>query len=96
MIERGLIVWTVLCALLLFVFLTMIAYAADCPPGAPSCKVITLTPDEERALTGANMILDTAQQGRALDMTSVANYFRRKIETAPAGGVKKAAPETKP
>lgn len=100
MAERALIIWTILCGLFLFVFLTMIACAADCPAGVPSCKVLVLTPDEERALTGQNMILDTAQQGRALELTQIANYFRQKILTAPQGEVKRPAaapaPEVKP
>ncbi len=68
------------------------ASAADCPPGAPSCKVITLTPDEERVLTGPNQVLDTAQQGRPLDLAQIVMYFRSKIATAPAGEVSKPAP----
>lgn len=76
------------------------AHAVECPAGAPSCKVLTLTPDEERVLTGPNGILDTAAQARQLDLANLVSYFRQKLSTAPAGEVKKAeepeAPPAKP
>ena len=60
-----------------------------CPPPQPNeppgCKVLVLTPFEQNALVGTNMILDTARQGRPLDLTNATDYFRKKIETAPAG-----------
>lgn len=64
--------------------------AVQCPaptpqsPGA-TCKVITLTPLEEQALTGERGILDTAQLGRPLDLTGAVTYFRDKIKSAPEG-----------
>lgn len=58
--------------------------ASQCPTDAP-CKVITLTDQELQALTGPNMILDTAQQGRPLDLAGVVTYFRNKIQIAPSG-----------
>lgn len=62
----------------------------QCPaptPGSPSatCKVITLTPLEEQALVGERGILDTAQQGRPLDLTGAVTYFREKIKQASEG-----------
>jgi hypothetical protein len=66
------------------------AWAADCPPNTGSCKVITLNPDEEKALTGQNMVLDSAEWARRLDLSGIATYFRDKIKSAPAGTV---APE---
>lgn len=53
-------------------------------PGT-TCKVITLTPLEEQALTGERGILDTAQLGRPLDLTGAVTYFREKIKVAPEG-----------
>lgn len=61
----------------------------DCPSPAP-CKVITISPEEEQALTGPKMLFDTAVQGRQLDMMGIASYFRQKLSVAPAGDVPKA------
>jgi hypothetical protein len=76
-----------------FVLAPSIAQAAyldvPCPPPQPNeppgCKVITLTPFEQNALLGNNMILDTARQGRPLDLGNAADYFRKKVMDAPAG-----------
>lgn len=62
----------------------------DCPSPAP-CKVITLSAEEEQALTGPKMLFDTAVQGRQLDMMGIASYFRQKLSIAPAGDAPKAA-----
>ena len=62
-----------------------------CPSGAPSCKVITITPTEEQALVHERGILTTAKQGRPLDLGDAVDYFREKIKAAPAG-----KPEPKP
>jgi hypothetical protein len=64
------------------------AFAVDCPtPGEP-CKVIFLSPQEEKLLTAQNGILDTAAQGRQIDLGGFAVYFKSKIATAPAGEMK--------
>lgn len=76
-----------------FLLLSTAAHATDCPAGAPSCKVITLTPEEENVLTGQRGIFDTAAQGRALDLANLVAYFRNKIATAPAGDVPKPTDE---
>lgn len=60
----------------------------DCPDAKP-CKVITLTPDEEKALFGEKMVFETAVQARAIDLTGVAVYFRNKVSSAPAGDTPK-------
>lgn len=70
------------------------AMAADCPAGAKSCKVITLTPEEEEALVGTGRILDTALQGRFIDLNGAVKYFQDKIAKAPAGIVKYEKPAT--
>lgn len=86
--------------LLLAALLTTLAstsHATDCPPPPPNtppgCKVITLLPQEEQALVGSNMILDTARQGRPLDLGSAVDYFREKVRSAPLGTVATPAPE---
>lgn len=57
---------------------------------ATACKVIVLTADEEKVLTGQNGILDTAAAARALDLGQLVSYFRTKIANAPAGDTPKA------
>lgn len=67
------------------------ANATDCPANAPSCKVITLTPDEEQVLIQPRGILDTAAQARQIDLANLVAYFRAKIDKAPQGDVKAPA-----
>lgn len=55
-----------------------------CQTPAP-CKILILSPEEEAALTGERMILDSALNGRIIDMIGPVLYFRRKIEQAPRG-----------
>lgn len=77
--------------LFLFVFLWFIGFITPaqsaeiptCPPPSKTCKLLTLTPDEERALIDPNQILHTAEQGRFLDLTNTVRYFRDKIRQAP-------------
>ena len=73
--------------------------AAECPTPGESCKVLFLSAQEERILTGQNGILDTAAQARALDLGQFAVYLKTRIGSAPAGEMKPqqpAAPENKP
>lgn len=55
-----------------------------CPTAEP-CKILTLSTQEERLLTAQNGILDTAAQGRALELGQFSVYLKTKIATAPAG-----------
>lgn len=71
------------------------ALGTDCPEGVKSCKVITLTPDEEQVLIAPRMILDTAAVARQLDLANLVAYFRSKIDKAEAGTVKAAPAEDK-
>jgi hypothetical protein len=57
----------------------------NCPPGAKSCKIIVLTPEEETALIGDKMVFQTASQGRYIDLDPVVRYFLTKIAQAPSG-----------
>ena len=63
------------------------ARAEDCPPNAKSCKVLTLTPEEQDMLIRDKGVLQTAVQARPLDLGAVVQYFVTKIEHAPAGKV---------
>lgn len=60
----------------------------QCPTPGEKCKILILSPQEENLLTGQNGILDTAAQGRQIDLGGFAVYFKSKIATAPAGEVK--------
>lgn len=83
-------------AIILGALMWSFAYAdprTDCPTPAP-CKVVVLTAEEERALTGPNMVFDTAVQGRQIDMFGITTYLRQKITAAPAGDVPKPAETT--
>lgn len=68
--------------------LSQAAYATECPAGVPSCKILILTPDEEKILTAPTGILLTAAQARSLDLAQTVQYFLTKIQNAPAGEVK--------
>lgn len=63
----------------------------QCPDPGVKCKVLFLTEQEERILTGQNGILDTAAQGRSLDLGQFAVYFKQKISSAPSGEPQKPA-----
>lgn len=60
----------------------------QCPTPGEKCKILFLNAQEENLLTGQNGILDTAAQGRQIDLGGFAVYFKSKIATAPAGEVK--------
>lgn len=67
-----------------------------CPTAEP-CKILTLTSQEERLLTAQNGILDTAAQGRALELGQFSVYLKTRIASAPAGEpVKPAGVPTPP
>ena len=63
------------------------AFGQDMPKcqTASPCRIIILSAEEEQALMGEKMILDSALNGRMLDMIGPVLYFRRKIEQAPRG-----------
>ena len=58
-----------------------------CPNVGEPCKVLVLTPAEEKILTGQNAILDTAAQGRNIELGGAVVYLKNKIATAPDGEV---------
>lgn len=97
---------TILTTLAIIVFATTMtvtcARAQDTTPlpkcqTTSPCKVIMLSREEEEALTGPNQILDTALQGRPLDLLGKVTYFRDKLRTAPAGApLTSPAPPTDP
>ena len=69
----------------------------ECPTVNEPCRILYLSPQEEQLLTGKNGILDTAAQGRAIELGGFAVYFKQKIATSIFGEVKSPPPaETKP
>ena len=54
-----------------------------CPPNT-TCKVITVTPQEEQTLLGPNAILDMAVWAMR-PLRDWADLWREKLRTAPAG-----------
>ena len=86
-LEKSAAVIAVLFASLVLFSATKVR-AEECPAGVRSCKVITLTPDEEEALVGKDRILDSAAQARFIDLGPAVSFFKQKIATAPNGTVK--------
>lgn len=74
---------------LLVVFMIGRASATECPTADP-CRVLILTPQEEKALTAPNGVLDTAAQGRALELGQFVVYLKQRIATSPMGEPKPA------
>lgn len=86
--------------LFILLLLNSAAYAVECPPPpqgiAPGCKVITINPGEEMSLVGPNNILDSALWARRMELEIVANYWRKKLQEAPAGEIPKPPEAVKP
>jgi hypothetical protein len=92
-------VWIVSLAIawLAFFLWSINAWAADpstpaaapvmCPDVGVKCKVLFLSETEEQMLMTRNGILDTAAQGRALELGQFAVYLKQKIGTAQSGQV---------
>ena len=55
-----------------------------CPTSEP-CRILILTPQEEKALVTANGVLDTAAQGRALELGQFVVYLKQRIASSPFG-----------
>lgn len=87
--------------LLAFLILGIARAFADelpkCPDPGVKCKVLFLTQQEEQMLMTQNGILDTAAQGRSLDLGQFSVYLKTRIGSAPQGEVKPIEPPaTKP
>lgn len=65
-----------------------------CPANAKSCKVITLTPEEEASLVGSEGLLDHAAWANRVRFGDFVHGWRDKVRNAPAGKV--AAPPAAP
>jgi hypothetical protein len=79
------VLWILLCITIVH---AQDAAKITCPVPGETCKVVFLNAQEEKILTGPNGILDTAAQGRAIDLGGFAVYFKQKIGSAPSGEVK--------
>ncbi len=67
----------------------------QCPTPGQQCRILFLNADEETILVRQNGILDTAAQGRMVDLSAAAAYFKLKLSSAPMGEVK-PVPTDKP
>jgi hypothetical protein len=59
-----------------------------CPDPGVKCKVLFLNAQEEQILMTQNGILDTAAQGRALELGQFSVYLKTRIGAAPQGEVR--------
>lgn len=55
-----------------------------CPPGAKSCKILTITPEEEQTLAGPDMVWDQALWARQ-QFGPLLKAWRDKFQNAPQG-----------
>ena len=84
----------VFCALFWIAACMTVVHATECPDPGVRCKVLFLTRQEEQMLMTQNGILDTAAQGRSLDLGQFSVYLKTRIGSAPQGEVKPVpAPE---
>jgi len=67
--------------------------AIECPAGAPSCKLVIMTPDEINTLAGAGLIFDSAEWANRANLSAAIAAWRQKINSAPNGNVKKDEPK---
>ncbi len=68
--------------------LPIAAHAEDCPKGAPSCKVVVMTPEEIATMSQPGGIWDQAIWANRSGMTAIVEAWKKKIETSPNGTVK--------
>ena len=64
-----------------------------CPPGVPSCKVISVSPDEERVLVGPAGIFDSAEFANRMNLSGPIQYWRNKLAAAPEVKAKSVEPK---
>lgn len=72
-------------------FLGSVAHATECPKDTESCKVLTLSPEEEQTLL--LFITQTGVHGPYNQVKGAVEFWTKKITGAPAGNVPK--PEKK-
>jgi hypothetical protein len=60
-----------------------------CPDGAPSCIVVTMTPDEVRSLTQPGGIFDQAVWANRSGMDGLVQAWKQKLATSLQGMVPK-------
>ena len=64
-----------------------------CPPGVPSCKVISVTADEERVLVGPAGIFDSAEFANRMNLSGPIQYWRNKLAATPEVKAKPVEPK---
>ena len=74
---------------LFFLAMNAMAYAQNCPPGVPSCKIVSMSPDEVQSLTGPGLIFDSAEWANRANLSAAVAAWKQKIASSPAGTVAK-------
>lgn len=72
---------------LFFLAMNALARAEDCPAGAPSCKVVIMTPQEIQSLEGAGLIFDSAEWANRANLAAAISAWKQKIASSPDGKV---------
>ncbi len=84
--------WLALCIVIVWYFFGVRQSRADdypCPAGAKSCKIVVLTPEEERTLL--DPIFPSAVWANRT-LTDLIEQWKIKLQQAPAGKVVEAKP----
>ena len=76
-------------AFVIVMVMSALARAEDCPPGAVSCKVVVITPQELQTLEGPNAIFDAAEFANKMGLSNLIAQWKAKIAASPDGKVVK-------
>ena len=76
-------------AFVIVMVMSALARAEDCPPGAASCKVVVITPQELQTLEGPNAIFDAAEFANKMGLSGLISQWKQKIAASPDGKVVK-------
>ena len=70
--------------------------SGTCPMGVVSCKIVAITPDEERTLTQPGGIFDQALWANRSGMEGLISAWKQKLITSPAGTVPEPSKKDEP
>ena len=59
----------------------------ECPKGAPSCKIVIMTPQEIQTLEGAGLIFDSAVWANRANLSQAIDQWKAKIAGSANGHV---------
>lgn len=69
--------------------------AYPCPIAGKPCKIVVMTPEEEKTLTDPDMLMDHAIWANRVKFDSLVAAWRQKLQQAPAGKIVEPKPEDK-